>query len=131
MRALLIAPYYIQWHYGKALTGIIEITSNLAWFMWHFFSVGLLFQTLFSPWQRLQEKRKRGLDIEGFLSTILINIVMRLVGALIRLIFIIMGVVGSMLVLLGGTVVLAVWFILPLAVVVCAGFGFIFMFKAS
>lgn len=131
MRAFLIAPYYIHWHYGRALNGIIEITQNLAWFLWHFFSVGVLMQTLFSPWQRLQEQHKRGLDIGNYLSSLTINIVMRCVGALVRSIFIILGLISICFTYVGGVIVFIVWLAFPLAVVFGIILGFVFMFRAS
>ncbi len=130
MRALLIAPYYIHWHYSKALAGISVITGNLVWFCWHFFSVGVLLQTFFSPWQRIHEEKKRGLDIEGWISTFLINLVMRCVGVFIRLIFIIIGFISMAFIAVGGVVVFLVWLVLPAAIVVGIIFSFILMFRA-
>jgi hypothetical protein len=130
MRALLIAPYYIHWHYSRALQGIQDITTNLVWFVWHFFSIGILFETLFAPWQRIQETRKRGLDIEGYLSTLLINLVMRCVGVFIRMIFIVIGLVCCAAVVLGGVVVFLVWLVLPLVIVLGLIMSFVLMFRA-
>jgi len=130
MRALLIAPYYIQWHYSKALLGVSNITGNFVWFLWHFFSVGVLLQTFFDPWQRIHEERKRGLDIEGWLSTFLINIVMRGVGMLIRLIFILLGIVSMAFVAVSGVVVFLAWLVLPVLIIVGIIFSFILMFRA-
>jgi hypothetical protein len=130
MRALLIAPFYIHWHYGRALCGIKDITGNLIWFIWHFFSIGILFETLFSPWQRIKEEHKRGLDIENYLSTLLVNMVMRLVGIFIRFIFICIGLVCVMSVFIAGIIVFALWLALPLVVALGIIMSFVLMFKA-
>jgi hypothetical protein len=129
MRAFLIAPYYIHWHYSRALKGIVVITGNLMWFCWHFFSVGLLLETLFSPWQRIQEQHKRGLDIEGYLSTVTVNLVMRCVGIFIRSIFIVLGLASIVLVGIGGLAVFAMWLVLPAAIIFAFILGFILLFK--
>ncbi|MCC2630461.1 MAG: hypothetical protein K0S38_270 [Candidatus Paceibacter sp.] len=129
MRALLIAPYYVHWHYSRALRGIFDITANFIWFFWHFFSISLLLRTFFDPWQRLHEDHKRGLDIEGYLSSVVLNLVMRLVGITIRLIFILVGLVAIVLALIGGIVALTVWMILPAAIVFVFIFGFILLFR--
>jgi hypothetical protein len=129
MRALTLFPYYVHWHYSRAIYGIIDITRNFVWFLWHFFSISLLFQTLFEPWQRLQEQRKKGLDIEGFFSTMILNLVMRFVGLLIRLTFIAVGFAGIVLTIAGSIVVLAVWLVLPAAIIFVFIFGFILLFR--
>lgn len=131
MRAFLIAPYYIKWHYSKALAGISTITGNFIWFLWHFFSVGVLLQTFFAPWQRIHEERRRGLDIPGWFSTLLINLVMRCVGIFIRLIFIILGLISMMLAAFCGVIVFLVWLVLPLAIIIGIIFAFTLMFRAS
>jgi hypothetical protein len=130
MRAFLIAPYYITWHYSRALAGISTITGNFIWFSWHFFSVGVLARTLFAPWQRIHEEHKRGLDISGWLSTFLINLVMRGVGVFIRMIFIILGLVSMILAALAGMIVFLVWLVLPLAIIIGIIFAFTLMFRA-
>ncbi len=131
MRALLLFPYYVRWHYGQALKGIYEITGNLVWFIWHFFSIGLMLRTFFAPWQRLHEERVRGFDLEGYFSAMIINIVMRCVGILIRAVFIAVGITAIAAVIAGGAFVFAAWLILPLAVLFSFIFGFILLFKAS
>lgn len=131
MRALLLFPYYVHWHYGRALQGIKNITSNLVWFLWHFFSIGLMMSTLLEPWQRLHEERKRGLDIESYMSTLVINVIMRIVGILVRSIFIITGLVSIIITILGGIIMFAAWLILPVTVICSFVFGFILLFRVS
>src|SRR5882724_11701681 len=94
MGAILFLPYYFTWHYSKALRNSAAITKDFIWFLWHFFSVGLNFKTILSPWRRMQETQERRFDIEAFFSTFIINTIMRVVGAFIRLIFILLGVVS-------------------------------------
>jgi hypothetical protein len=130
MRALLIAPYYIHWHYGRALRGIVDITNNLIWFLWNFFSIGLLLQTLFAPWQRLEEDHKRvGLNVEAYVSSLMLNTVMRFVGFVIRLIFILIGFVAIIFVTISGSIVFVVWLALPGAIAFVFIFGFTLLFQ--
>ncbi len=51
--------------------------------------------------------------IEDFFGNLIVNTLMRLVGAVIRLIFIIMGVVSVLLCAVLGLAVLAFWLVLP------------------
>src|SRR5882672_9531704 len=129
MRVFLLFPYYIRWHYSTALNGIVRITENIVWFTWHFFSVGLNTKTLFSPWQRLQEQRKEGLDIENIVTTIIINILMRCVGAFVRGIFIILGLVIITLDIALGFSLLLIWIALPLTCLFLFVAGIVFLTK--
>jgi hypothetical protein len=131
MRALLIVPYYIHWHYSRALHGIIAIAGNIIWFIWNFFSIGILAKTLFAPWQRLQEAHHRGFDLGGYVSTMLLNTIMRFVGFLIRFIFIIIGLATIAFAFLATIGVFIVWLLLPVVVVVMFIFGIILLFRPS
>jgi hypothetical protein len=130
MRALFIAPYYIRWHYSRALQSIIDIMSNIVWFLWHFFSIGILLETFFSPWQRLHEDRKQGLHIGSYLSTFALNVVMRFVGIVIRSLFILVGCIAIVLSTIIGAIVFFMWIVLPVASVLGFVMGFILLFKA-
>lgn len=117
MRFFLLVPRYILWHYTSALKGTVTISRNVIWFLWHFFSIGLLLGTLFSPWQRIQEKHRTGLDIPDILGTFVVNIMMRVVGACLRLIIIAIGIVCIVAAFCLGILALVAWFLLPLLVI--------------
>ena len=131
MRSLLLAPYYFKWHYGRALKGLADISANCIWFLWHFFSIAVLSRTLFQPWQRLQEKPEKRFDVNAFLSSITINIVMRFVGFFIRIIFILIGLVSIVAALVFEGVVFLVWLAMPLVVVFMIVFGLVLIFKPA
>lgn len=110
MHVFLALPYYLAWHYSEALNDMRKIWKNFFVFLFNFFSIFLLIRTLFSPWHRMQESYGR---IEDFFGNLIVNTLMRLVGAVIRLIFIIMGVVSVLLCAVLGLAVLAFWLVLP------------------
>ncbi len=110
MHVFLALPYYLAWHYSEALNDMRKIWKNFFVFLFNFFSIFLLIRTLFSPWHRMQENYGR---IEDFFGNLIVNTLMRLVGAVIRLIFIIMGVVSVLLCAVLGLAVLAFWLVLP------------------
>lgn len=64
---------------------------NIQWFLLHFFSVPELVRSLFAPFHRMRERKKQGFDPEDIFEVFVINILMRIVGAFVRLIFIIAG----------------------------------------
>lgn len=112
-----LLPSYITWHYGRALRHIVRLTHTYLWFEGHFFSFKILLSTLFSPWQRIQEHNERKGDIQGLLSAIIVNTIMRLVGFFIRAAFLIIGSIAWIATLLLGVIVLAVWIALPLIII--------------
>lgn len=110
MHIFLALPYYLSWHYTDALTDMRRIWKNFFIFIWNFFSISLLVSTLFSPWHRMQESYGR---IEDVFGNFVVNTMMRLVGAVVRLIFIIMGTFSLILCAVLGVAALIFWLVLP------------------
>jgi len=117
MNFLLITPYYLKWHYSKAIFSIFEIWKNLMWFLWNFFSIKILLKTFFSPFERLKEKYSGGLDIENFMSAMIVNLIMRLIGIVIRTTIIIFGLLVCIFFVILGIFGFIIWFFLPLILV--------------
>lgn len=65
---------------------------NLLWFINRVFSIPHLLRTLFSPWHRMVEEDKTGFDLEKFAEKVVVNLMSRLVGAVVRIPIIILGV---------------------------------------
>lgn len=114
---------YIKWHYTCALISYIRVYKNFWWFIVQFFSIPQLTSSLFSPYKRITEKRVSGFDIEAWFSYILINLMSRIIGFIIRLTIILLGIIClisfSLLALFG----YAVWIIAPILLVVCLLIG--------
>ena len=110
---------YIAWHYGAALADMLRVWGNMMWFTFHFFSTGRLAATLFSPWQRMHEEYygKGKFDIEYFLGTLAVNTLMRLVGFIIRVIFIAISLVFAVIGVIGGVFFMAFWLVAPVAII--------------
>ncbi len=111
----MFLSWYVQWHYGRAFRDILTVGRNLMWFITHFFSIPLLLKTLFQPWKRIHETyTHRGL--EDFFATLVVNLMTRVVGALVRLSIIF---VGLAILCAGGVALLAfyvVWAGAPIVV---------------
>lgn len=123
MNPLTLFSSYITWHYGTALSNIFSLWGTSIWFVLHFFSIPLLLKTLLSPWRRLQEEYKGGLDIENLFSHIIVNILMRLVGLFFRLVIIFIGVLFLIGVLAGGVMFFILWILAPIVIVVLISSG--------
>lgn len=82
MGIIVLLPQYIFWHYTRSLRDFSKISGNLLWFIWNFFSIEILLKTFTSPWRRLG--RDEGARRPSFFSNLVINVVMRLSGIVIR-----------------------------------------------
>lgn len=92
--------------------------KNVHRFFFEYFSVGILLRNFFAPFHRIQERKKPGFDIEDITETLVINLLMRIVGALVRSVFIILGLVVQVCVLLAGILFFAIVVAFP---IVCFG----------
>lgn len=120
--------YYFFWHYTLAFADIVRIWRNFLWFFYNFFSIGLLSKTFFSPLERLQEKYAGDFDIAEFISTIAVNVIMRIVGAILRFFIILVGLVTLLATLAFGIIFFLLWLILPAIVPVLFFWGFVVLF---
>lgn len=109
---------YFKWHYTRGFVDLYGLIRNFMWFVYHFFSIPVLTHTLFSPWERQGERYKKGFDVEGFFETFVINIIMRIVGFLLRSFVILTGILTLVVVFLLGIVALTIWPLIPVIIVV-------------
>jgi len=77
----------------------------------------VLFRTLFSPWRRIQEEYRKGFDLGEFAETLIVNTIMRLVGAFFRIVLICIGLLALLLMVLLGIALLFVWVFLPVIII--------------
>ncbi len=127
IKTLSLIEHYISWHYGQAYSDIYHVWTNFIWFFFNFFSIKLLFSTLLSPWKRMGEEYPAGFDIGRAAQTWVVNVLMRFVGAGVRLIVIAVGLSFALLAFLLGLVVLIVWTVMPIFFValIISGFSLI------
>ena len=109
--AVLTLPLlYLRWHYSAAWADLWRLFTNLAWFLFNFFSIRILTMTLIAPWKRLHESRLGAGSLPGAL---ILNTITRLVGFLIRLITIGMGLCSLLLLAVFFFAFLLLWLLMP------------------
>jgi hypothetical protein len=113
---MVLLFHYFHWHYGRGIIEYLSVWKTSLWFVPHFFSLSMLFTTLFSPWHRLKESYKGGFSFESIMETIVVNILMRIVGFIVRAVVIVIGVLAEIAVFVGGGILFALWFIVPFLV---------------
>lgn len=120
---MLFVLYYIKWHYTQALFDLVNILKNFIWFFFEFFSIKLFFKTLFSPFHRLGQTYKGGINIENYFETFIVNALMRIVGFFLRLTLIIIGFTAIIFTILFGAFFVFVWLLSPFLLVFLILYG--------
>jgi hypothetical protein len=113
MRFLWIFPYYLGWHYGRGTSETFSVFKNFLFFIPRFFSIKVLFETLFSPFQRLKENYAGGLNPGQFAEVIVVNLIMRIFGFIVRSFIIMLGVATFIIVFFVEIVLFIIWITLP------------------
>ena len=113
MPFIYLIPFYAKWHYTEGFKDLFHNWKNLIFFVLHFFSLEILFRTWFAPFGRLNEEYRKGLDPEAVFETLVANILMRMVGFVLRAIVIIIGIFVLLLTTIFGPVALILWAFAP------------------
>lgn len=105
---------YFIWHFAKAPNGILRIIRNYLIFCEHFFSIKLLLKSLFAPWKRITFEEGVGFSLSKYFEVIVSNLVSRFLGAIVRSVLIVIGVLAQIIVLIFGLTILIVFLFLPI-----------------
>ena len=111
------------WHLYDAPKSILKAFKNFLVFNFNFFSVGLLFKTLFSHWRKYKESYGRGFDIKRYLSVFVGNLTSRILGAMVRTAAIFVGLLIEFFIFLAAIFVLLTWLFLPILLLLGLYFG--------
>ena len=123
MLFLSIVHHYFFWHYTRAFVEIFVLWKNFIWFVGHFFSLRQLAGSLFSPWKRTTEGRGEKWSFEDLAGYIIINLVSRIIGAVIRTIIILLGLISLLFTVVAGVFVYVFWIFTPFVLILLLGFG--------
>ena len=121
--AFKLVPIYLRWHYTTAFVDMFRVDGNIIWFLWHFFSISDTFRTFLSPWQRISERYKTGLDIPDIASTFVVNILMRLLGIIMRSVLLFFALVSFFATIVLLSVLVFLWMFMPVFLIMLAFFG--------
>ena len=118
MQWLVIVPGYFLWHYTAAFKQSARIWITFLWFVYRLFSIPQLLRTIFAPWKRMVETGEGGFDLERWAETVLVNLVSRLVGALIRIPIILLGCFALLSTICFWLLFSLFWIVAPAVVVI-------------
>ena len=125
---MTILPSYFSWHYGDGFRSVRRNAVVRVFGFLNYFSVLQHLATLFSPWHRVSESYGRGFMFSRFLTTLIVNLFSRIVGAIVRLAVILVGLLVSFVAALFGIATVLVWLIAPAAVPILFVLGAIVAF---
>lgn len=101
------------WWYTAGWSALIHRIAERIGGVSEFFSVGLLFKTLFDPFRQIDAGRVRG-SLDAELRAWGNRLFSRFVGAFMRLIMIIVGLAGLLAMSVIGLIQLIIWPFIPL-----------------
>ena len=123
MLFLSVMHHYVFWHYTRAWVEMFVVWRNLLWFVVNFFSIPQLMRSWLSPWKRMTEGRGEKWNFEDLASYIIIGIISRIVGAIMRTVVIFLGLISLAVVLTLGVMTFVFWAAAPLVIIGFLGFG--------
>ncbi|MBU6415043.1 hypothetical protein KGQ34_02280 [Patescibacteria group bacterium] len=119
---------FLAWHYGDGLKDTVRNGINAVIGFLNYFSVLELSRTLFSPWHRIVESYGRGFDPGEFFFTLAGNLISRVIGAGVRAVVIVVGLLVSFTALVSGLCFIIIWFVMPLLIPVFFLWGLAMVF---
>ncbi len=115
----------IVWQFFDVPKEILKAWRNFLLFNLNYFSVPTLLKTFISPWRRYRYSYGRVFEIWKNLEVLVFNIMSRIIGAILRSFFIVIGLLVEILIIAIGVIIFLGWLILPFLLI----FGLIFGIK--
>ena len=114
---------WLGWHFIEMPRFLLGVWKNYILFASNYFSLPILLKSLFAPWRRYRWNYPRGLAIGEFFSTLISNTFSRFLGALMRIVLIVVGIIFQIFVILAGLIIILAWVLVSFIII--AGFYFI------
>lgn len=112
-----IFSLWLSWQFYEMPRFLLQAWNNYFMFAVNFFSAPQLLKTFFAPWRRYNWRYPKGFDVVEFFNTLVSNIFSRILGAMMRTVLILIGVVLQVFVALAGLVIFIIWLLLPFAAI--------------
>jgi len=114
---------WLTWHFFETPKGILNAFKNFLIFNFNYFSIPFHFKTLFSHWRRYKEFYSKNIvDIKQNFKTLTFNLISRVLGAIVRLITILIGVAAEIFIFIIGFISVIGWLLSPIFLIVLIWF---------
>lgn len=120
-KANLKAIFFVWW-YGEAYASVFAFIKYFFIYLSDLFSVKICLKTLFYPWKR-DLTSYAGLTIQQRVEVLIMNLVSRLVGAIIKIFTLVTFLITTIVWFVVSVLVLIVWFTYPLFLVALIAYG--------
>lgn len=114
---------FVSWWYGAGWSGQFNSWRERLKHWMQYFSFGMLFTTLFSPWRQIVTIKPPDSSLDQILKAMLDNVISRLVGFWVRSFVIFAGLVVVLVVFIIAIVAMIVWPLLPIAPLLVIALG--------
>lgn len=114
---------YLGWHFYDTPKGILRGWKNCLKFNLNYWSVPVLAKTFFSHWRRYRYSYGKSFDLRVYFEAFTFNIISRSLGAIMRSIFIVLGLATEIFVIFSGLVVFLFWMVLPIFLIAALIYG--------
>ncbi len=128
MLLISVLHHYILWHYGRAFGEILHLYKNFFWFIAHFFSLKQLFRSFFAPFKRITAHRGETFSLEDLAGFVVINLISRIIGFILRLIIILIGIATLLLLTIALLLTYTAWVCAPILITGCLFYGIALLF---
>lgn len=125
-RFLLIQ--YLTWQFIDSPKAIIIAWKNYLLFNLNYFSIPILLRTFFSHWHRYYYSYGRGFSPSRYFEAFTFNMMSRVIGAILRTVFIAVGILTEIFIVIIGVFLVLGWIVLPFILIygIILGFKLIF-----
>ena len=119
---------YLIWYFFDVPKEVLRGWKNFLLFNLNYFSLPLLFKTLFSHWRQYKWGYGRGFDAWRYFETFFSNLISRVLGAIMRTFLILIGILTEILIFISGLILFLGWLLLPVFLIGGLIFGFKIIF---
>jgi len=121
-----ILSLWFNWHFYEMPRFLLGIWKNYILFALNYFSLPVLLKSFFAPWRKYKWNYPKSFNVAEFFSTLISNAFSRLLGALVRIVLIITGIIFQIFVIFAGLIIFLLWILIPFIII--AGFLFVFIY---
>jgi len=123
-----IISLWLQWQFFDVPMSILKVWRNFLKFNLNYFSVPTLLKTLFSHWRRYSYSYGKRFDPGRYFEALTFNMMSRGIGAVLRIFFIVIGLLIEIFIIFAGLILFLGWIILPFLLIIFFIYGFRILF---
>lgn len=114
---------FLAWYFIDSPKNILKAWGNFLFFILNYFSIPVLIKTYFSHWRKYRSLYQKGFAPWLWFEAFVFNMFSRIIGAILRSVFIVLGLIIEIAVFLAGLAILLVWIFLPVILFFVFVFG--------